>query len=118
MATLFERLVNPPLDPGPTETKIPLWGFKSLIREYYEGSITADEFFGAFNIPLLADPDPDNQRSDAIAIYNIILSSTAHLEYFEKLFEHLALGELGITAGSNDYRDATQFTTFVTTYKQ
>jgi hypothetical protein len=100
MATLFERIVNPPENPGANESKIAIHAARELLRELGRGNITGAE------IATLLDLDA-SQQTDLIAINTQANLASNKMAFFDMLFGFLALGELNIKPAY--YRDETTF---------
>lgn len=100
MATLFERIVNPPISPGPNESKIPVHGVRELLRELGRGNI-----LGA-DIATILDLDV-SQQTDLIAINTAANGAVDKVKFFDMLFGFLILGELGY--GPLTYRNEAVF---------
>ena len=100
MATLFERLVNPPTSPGPNESKIPIHGLRELMREFVRDEVTAQQAQTVLDLNA-------SQFSDLQAIGQKAAQSANKESFFDMFFGILVLGEIGILP--TKYRDETEF---------
>lgn len=100
MATLFERLVNPPTSPGPNESKIPIYGVRELLRELGRGNVTGAEIATILQLDAA-------QQTDLIAINTQANLAANKMAFFDMLFGFLVLGELKYK--NNYYQDETTF---------
>jgi hypothetical protein len=100
MATLFERIVSPPLSPSAQETKIPIHGIRELLRELGRGNITGAEIATILDLSA-------SQQTDLIAINTVANLASSKANFFDMLFGFLILGELKYKNAY--YQDETTF---------
>lgn len=85
MASLFERIVNPP----PTVIKIPVHGVRAMVSELVRGDATVQDLIDVFELD-------DGQQTD---LYTFLSKVNAHPDkmYISAVvFDWLALAELGV----------------------
>lgn len=89
MATLFERLTNPPNDgQGGAEDKIPIHGFCALMLGVLDGDVTPLEARNAMALDAA-------QTTQAQALIAQLQGHARPREFVEWLFRQLVLAELG-----------------------
>ena len=100
MATLFERLVNPPLSPGDQESKLAIHGVRELLRELGRGNLTGIEIAAILDLSA-------SQQTDLIAINTQAALASSKLAFFDMLFGFLILAELKFK--TDYYHDESNF---------
>ena len=92
MATLFERLVGlVPANAGPSESRIPLHGFRVVMKRYLEGELSGAQVVAEWSL----DGPQIARLQTLVSTIQAIPTLAARRQFIDWLFDDLLMAELG-----------------------